>query len=68
MNPEDRDKILDILCNCDIITRECISFEMNFPQKSHPVIKSEISEIGRMLCDQYIQVISVLIAGDQVDM
>ena len=54
MHPEERDKVLDILFDCGSTIREYISFEMNFVQKSHPAIESDISAVEDMLPDQYL--------------
>ena len=54
MHPEERDKVVDILFDCCSTIREYISFEMNFVQKSHPAIESDISAVEDMLPDQYL--------------
>ena len=53
MSPEDRDKILDILCQCGTTIKEGISFEMNFTKKSHPAAAEKFVVIEAMLYDQY---------------
>ena len=60
MHPEDRDKILDALFECGNTIRECISFEMNFSQKSHPAIESDISAIEDVFHGQYIRVLQLV--------
>ena len=55
MQPEERDNVLDILFDCGNTIRECISFETNFSQKSHPAIESYISVVEDLLSDQYIR-------------
>lgn len=53
MNPEDRDKILDILCQCGTTIKEGLQFEMHFTKKNHPAAADEMSNLEAMLCDQY---------------
>ena len=60
MRPEERDKVVDILFDCGDTIRECVSFEMNFSQKSHPAIESDISAVGDLLSDQYIRVLRLV--------
>ena len=60
MHPEDRDNILDTLFECGITIRECISFEMNFFQKSHPAIEADISAVEDMLHGQYIRALQLV--------
>ena len=60
MHPEDRDKILDALFECGNTIRECISFEMNFSQKSHPAIEADIAAVEGMLHGQYIRALQLV--------
>lgn len=53
MNPEDRDKILDILCQCGNTVKECNSFEINFRKASHPSIESSMPKVNELLIQQY---------------
>ena len=60
MNPQHTDMILDILFDCGNTITECISFEINFPQKSHPAIKSDIAAVEQLLSDQYIRALRLV--------
>lgn len=53
MSPEDRDKILDILCQCGTTIKEGISFEMNFTKKGHSAAADKIDSLEAMLRHQY---------------
>lgn len=53
MSLEDRDKILDILCQCGTTIKEGISFEMHLTNKSHPAAAGKIGHLEARLCDQY---------------
>ena len=60
MHPEDKDKISDALFECGNTIRECISFEMNFSQKSHPAIESDISAVENVLPSQYVRALQLV--------
>ena len=60
MHPEEKDKVLDILFDCGNTIREYISFELNFLQKSHPAIESDISALEDSLSDQYIRALRLV--------
>ncbi|KAI9689730.1 MAG: hypothetical protein M1822_009612 [Bathelium mastoideum] len=53
MSPEDREKILDILCQCENTIQECNSFEINFVKASHPSIQSKMPKVNKLLVQQY---------------
>ena len=53
MNPEDRDKILDILCQCGTTIKEGLQFEMYYTKKNHPAAADKFSNLEAMLRDQY---------------
>lgn len=53
MNPEDRDKILDVLCQCGTVIKEGISFEMSFTNRSHPAANSQVDNMNTVLREQY---------------
>ena len=53
MNPEDRDKILDILCQCGTTIKEGLQFEMYYTKKNHPAAADKFSNLDAMLRDQY---------------
>ncbi|KAI9659856.1 MAG: hypothetical protein M1821_001208 [Bathelium mastoideum] len=59
MSPEDRDKILDILCQCGSTIKECNSFEINFVKASHPSIQSKMPKMNELLAQQYIAALNV---------
>ena len=54
MHPEDRDKILDTLCQCGNTIKECNSFEITFFKITHPGIASRMSGIRELLKRQYL--------------
>ncbi|KAI1451725.1 hypothetical protein F4805DRAFT_74695 [Annulohypoxylon moriforme] len=60
MNPEDRDKILNIIFECGNTINEGVSMEANFPRKHHPVIQNDISEMESDLFDQYLRVLKLM--------
>ncbi|KAI9695434.1 MAG: hypothetical protein M1820_008619 [Bogoriella megaspora] len=60
MTPEDRDKSLDVLFESINAINEWISFESNFPQKSHPAIKDGIREIEESLPDLYLRALNLV--------
>lgn len=53
MSPEDRDTILNLLCQCGTVIKEGISFEMNFTKRGHPAASLRITNMDAMLQEQY---------------
>ncbi|KAF7503177.1 hypothetical protein GJ744_004247 [Endocarpon pusillum] len=54
MNPEDRDKILDTLCQCGNTIEEGNTFEITFFKTSHPAIAGKMSKLRELLKRQYL--------------
>ena len=54
MNPEDRDKILDTLCQCGNTIKEGNTFELTFFKTSHPAIVGKMTKIRELLRRQYL--------------
>ncbi len=54
MNPEDRDKILDTLCQCGNTIEEGNTFEITFFKMSHPAIAGKMFKIRELLKRQYL--------------
>lgn len=59
MNSEDRDKILDILCQCGNTIIECKTFEISFLKASHPSIESKMPKVNELLVHQYITALNL---------
>jgi len=60
MNEGDRDKILDIMFNCQITIAECVSFETGFAEKGHFAIQELVPGVEDRLCNQYIRVLKLV--------
>ena len=54
MNPEDRDKILDTLCQCGNTIKEGNTFEITYFNKSHPAVAGKMTKIHELLKRQYL--------------
>lgn len=54
MNPEDRDKILDTLCQCGNTIEEGNTFEITFFKTSHPAIADTMTKMRELLKRQYL--------------
>lgn len=60
MSPEDRDNILDILCQCGTTIQEGISLEMNFTQKNYPRAAQKLVGIEAKLRNLYDLALSLI--------
>ena len=54
MNPEDRDKILDTLCQCGNTIKEGNTFEITFFKASYPTIARKMTKMRELLKRQYL--------------
>ena len=54
MNPEDRDKILDTLCQCCNTIEEGNTFEITFFKASYPTIAGKMTKMRQLLEQQYL--------------
>ncbi|MCJ1470251.1 hypothetical protein MMC07_008896 [Pseudocyphellaria aurata] len=54
MNPEDRDRILDSLCQCGNTINEGNTFEITFFKKSYPTIAYKMTKMRELLKRQYL--------------
>ncbi|KAI2607977.1 hypothetical protein GGR54DRAFT_390625 [Hypoxylon sp. NC1633] len=60
MNPEDRDKILQILFDCYEAIHECVSFEKNFLEKHNPAIQEDVDILEKSLPRQYVRALRLI--------
>lgn len=60
MTPEDRNKTVDVLFESINAINEWISFETNFPQKNHPAIKDDVTQLENMLPDLYLRALKLV--------
>jgi hypothetical protein len=54
LTPEDQEKMRNICFEAINAINEWISFEANFPRKSHPAIQNDIKELEELLPDLYL--------------
>ncbi|KAI9888557.1 MAG: hypothetical protein M1814_006827 [Vezdaea aestivalis] len=59
MNPEDRDKILDTLCQCSNTIMEGNIFEITFFKASHPAVEEDIIKMHELLKRQYLTALTL---------
>jgi hypothetical protein len=59
MNPEQRDKLLDILVSCTQVINEAMLFETTFHRGNYPGIEDHVPKLNGGVFDQYLRCLSL---------